>query len=120
MPSPLSTAKTPDRIILFCQQNKISCQPTSELPSIHFPYHYNVVRVGNIVFGVYAHTTGNSLSGWILNDAGESYQFISTTYWFSDKYCFNPATWEHGAWDDVVDAAHRLMEPAKEMKKKAA
>lgn len=67
-----------------------------------------------------AHSTGNSIYGYIL-DGEDSYCFLNCTWWFSSSYTFNDYHWEHGAWDhELEEAINRLRELIIEYKEKLA
>jgi len=63
----------------------------------------DVIIAGSFVFEVNCHSTGNSVSAWIVHD-GKGRKIIRTTYWFSSRYTFNESLWERGAWDEALNA----------------
>lgn len=59
--------------------------------------------IGNFRFEVNNHDTGCSVRGWIIKDGAELRNIINTTFWYSQRYCFNDSLWEKGAWDDALN-----------------
>lgn len=106
MSSPLSGHDTIDKLLVYCQRNDIARTKKGD------------VQVGRFLFKVSAHSTGNSIYGYIL-DGDDSYCFLNCTWWFSSAYTFNDSNWEHGAWDhELEDAFDRLRQLVAEHKQK--
>ncbi len=102
MGSPMSGEGTLDRLIGYCQANKLSTVEGDAVPA--GIRRQRVVRVGNIVFWHHSHDTGAGVDGWIIS-GDDSYHFMSVPYWFSSHYTFNSMRWEKGAWDTAVNEA---------------
>jgi len=78
MRSPLSSKDTLDRLLLKCYYYSLFTTSKN-----------NEIWIKPFLFEIHPHSTGNSVTGWIINDNDERYEFLNGTWWFHNRYTFN-------------------------------
>ncbi len=71
------------------------------------------VKVGRIALHPHDHSTGLSLTAYVLGDGGETYLIANITYWYSSFYSHNPDRYPpEGKFSQAFYGAIRHLEQA--------
>jgi len=95
--SPMSGQKTLNRLLEDCLRYEVNLIPDSSNP------HRKVIITKNFEFTVDTHSTGSSVSCWLVLPLKPPIQIIQATYWFSSSYTFNKSQFRKGAWDSALE-----------------